>query len=110
VDLRRLVIRVVLLAVLATVPALAALAALAAPAAAAATPGPARYVALPSAARLLDSRDGTVPAPGTTRTVIVAGRAGIPSHASAVALTETATEVVTPGFVSVHPAGRPPRR
>jgi len=62
VDLRRLVIRVVLLAVLATVPAVAALAALAAPAAAAAAPG------------------------------------------------QTATEVVTPGFVSVHPAGRPPRR
>jgi hypothetical protein len=74
--------------------------------AAASTPGPARYVALASAARLLDSRDGTVPEPGTTRTVTVAGRAGVPVHASAVALTVTATEVTSPGFVSVYPAGR----
>src|SRR6478736_2788703 len=73
-----------------------------APAAAAST-----YVAVVPA-RLLDTRAaGAAPDDGSTTRVPVAGRAGVPGDATAVALNVTATDTTAPGFVTVWPAGLP---
>ncbi|MCU1367381.1 MAG: hypothetical protein JWN39_3020, partial [Ilumatobacteraceae bacterium] len=58
--------------------------------------------------RLLDTRQGTKPAAGSTTTVLVLGVNGIPaSGVTAVVLNVTATEATAPGFVSVFPTGQP---
>ncbi len=62
--------------------------------------------------RLLDSRTGqdTTPGPfasGETRSVPVAGLAGVPAGASAVVLNVTATEPSDAGFLTIWPAGQP---
>jgi YVTN family beta-propeller protein len=66
----------------------------------------ARYVAV-APARLLDTRAVSAPADGSTTRLVVAGRAGVPATATAVALNVTATETTAPGFVTVWPAGLP---
>jgi hypothetical protein len=54
--------------------------------------------------RLLDTRSGPRPGPGTTAVVPVAGRAGIPpagpAGPAAVVVTLTATDVAAPGFLT----------
>jgi YVTN family beta-propeller protein len=75
-------------------------------AAPAADRGAARYVAV-APARLLDTRAGGAPADGTTTRLVVAGHAGVPATATAVALNVTVTETTAPGFVTVWPAGVP---
>ncbi len=62
--------------------------------------------------RLLDTRTGTggksTPfATGEQFDLPVAGVAGVPADATAVALTVTYTDVVQPGFLTVWPAGQP---
>ena len=65
------------------------------------------YVAVVPA-RLLDTRaSGASPGDGSTTRVPVAGRAGVPADATAVALNVTATDTTAPGFVTVWPAGLP---
>ncbi|MCX7619215.1 MAG: S8 family serine peptidase [Acidimicrobiales bacterium] len=61
-------------------------------------------------ARILDSRDGTGSAPlpwlnGETRSVKVAGMAGIPTDATAVVLNVTVTGPTAPSHLTVWPAG-----
>ena len=61
--------------------------------------------------RLLDSRIGldTPAGPfasGETRSVQVAGRAGVPANATGVVLNVTATEPTQPGYVTVWPGGQ----
>jgi uncharacterized protein (DUF1501 family) len=60
--------------------------------------------------RLLDTREGLGAAkapvgPGRTIDVTVAGRAGVPAHATAVVLNVTATNVVAASYVTVWPGG-----
>jgi hypothetical protein len=62
--------------------------------------------------RVMDTRSGigTAAAPlhgGETRALQVAGRAGIPAGAVAVALNVTVTQPTTSSFVTVWPAGQP---
>ncbi len=72
----------------------------------AAVGGPGRFVPV-EPVRLLDTRDRAGPVPaGTSVRVAVAGRAGVPADAVAVAVTLTATEVTAPGHLTVFPAGR----
>jgi YVTN family beta-propeller protein len=68
--------------------------------------GAARYVAV-APTRLLDTRGANAPADASTTRVAVAGQAGVPADATAVALNVTATETTAPGFVTVWPAGLP---
>ena len=62
--------------------------------------------------RILDTREGdgapaTRPASGSTTVLTVAGRGGVPATgAAAVALTLTATEASTAGYVTAWPGGR----
>jgi YVTN family beta-propeller protein len=66
-----------------------------------------RYVAV-APGRLLDTRSGGArPGDGATTRVPVAGRAGVPAEATAVALNVTATDTTGPGFITVWPAGLP---
>ena len=80
-------------------------------------PGTASYVPL-SPARVLDSRPGGRTADGVSSNVSaalagavielqVAGRAGVPNHAAAVALNVTSTGGSGSGFVSVWPCEQP---
>src|SRR3954447_14715994 len=65
-------------------------------------PGPtaSSYVAVVPA-RLLDTRvAGATPGDRSTTRVPVAGRAGVPADATAVALNVTATDTTAPGFVT----------
>jgi hypothetical protein len=67
-------------------------------------------VALPPV-RLVDTRLGLGAAPGPvpdggTLDVPVAGRAGVPTDATAVVVTVTAVDATGPGYVQVFPAGR----
>ena len=60
--------------------------------------------------RLLDTREGLGAAkatigPGRTIDVVVAGRAGVPAHATAVVLNVTATNVAAASYVTVWPSG-----
>jgi subtilisin family serine protease len=55
--------------------------------------------------RLLDTRQGAMPGPGTVTQVIVGGRFGIPADAPAVALNVTMTDATAAGFVTVFPCG-----
>jgi hypothetical protein len=60
--------------------------------------------------RLLDTRETGSPLSGTSRSVVVAGRAEVPvmtasSHPSAVVLNVTATETTGPGFLTLWPSG-----
>ncbi len=57
--------------------------------------------------RVLDTRDEPGAAVPGARTLIVAGRAGVPTTAAAVALTVTVTEAAAAGFVTVWPSGAP---
>jgi hypothetical protein len=73
----------------------------------------ARYVPL-EPTRLFDTRPGSEPAgpkglvsAGETLTVQVAGIAGVPGEAVAVALNVTATEAAGAGYVTVWPADQP---
>jgi hypothetical protein len=63
--------------------------------------------------RILDTRPasavnytGAKPAAGGLVTITVAGTAGVPADAVAVALNVTATEATLPGYVQVFPTGR----
>ena len=72
-----------------------------------------RFQVAPTPTRLLDTRTGlggksTPFQDGEQFDLSVAGRAGVPIGASAVALTVTYTNVSRPGFVTVWPTG-PPR-
>jgi uncharacterized protein (DUF1501 family) len=64
-------------------------------------------------ARLLDTRDGTGtsgPAPlgpGASLDLVVAGRGGVPSDATAVALNVTVTQPSAASFLTVWPTGQP---
>jgi hypothetical protein len=71
-----------------------------------------RFQPAPNPTRLLDTRTGTggrsTPlGPGQQVDLAVAGVAGVPLDATAVALTVTYTDVVQPGFVTVWPTGAP---
>jgi hypothetical protein len=60
-------------------------------------------------ARVMDTRTGfgaTRLGAGTTRNIKVAGTAGVPADAAAVALNVTAVHATRATFVTVHPAGR----
>jgi hypothetical protein len=75
--------------------------------------GPASGFVPMSPTRILDSRNGTggytTPwGPGQTRTLHVAGTAGVPTDATAVVLNLTVTDPTAPGFVSVGPSGGVP--
>ncbi|TPW16225.1 MAG: hypothetical protein FD127_253 [Acidimicrobiaceae bacterium] len=74
------------------------------------------YVALPSPARVLDTRSdgatvdgqfqrGGIRPLGSTLALTVAGRAGVPSDATAVVLNVTVTEATGSGYVTVYPCG-----
>lgn len=64
------------------------------------------YVPLPSGARLLDTRsDGGRLTAGTTRTVDVAGRSGIPSTATAVLVNVSSVQPAAAGNIIAYPAG-----
>ncbi|MDJ0769717.1 MAG: hypothetical protein QNJ12_13020 [Ilumatobacter sp.] len=74
------------------------------------------YVALPSPARLVDTRPGFTTIDGqdagdgrrtaqSTMTVQVADRAGIPADATAVVLNVAAVDPLGPGHITVHPTG-----
>ena len=70
---------------------------------------PSRFVPV-GPTRILDSRDGTggyaTPwSPGQSRTLAVAGVAGVPADATAVVLNLTATDATGPGYVTAAPAG-----
>ncbi|MEO6413098.1 MAG: hypothetical protein ABIO48_10985 [Pedococcus sp.] len=55
-------------------------------------------------ARLMDTRSGAVPAAGSTRTLLVAGRGGVPaSGAAAVVLNITGTGALGAGYVTAYP-------
>lgn len=57
-------------------------------------------------ARLLDTRSGAVPGPGSPRTVTVTGRGGVPaSGVTAVALNVTAVSPRSAGYLQVWPNG-----
>jgi hypothetical protein len=63
-------------------------------------------------ARILDTRDGTGPAPGkvgraATLSVAVTGVGGVPAGASAVVLNVTVTEPTAPSYLTVYPSGTP---
>jgi hypothetical protein len=55
--------------------------------------------------RMLDTRTGPMPAPGTSLTLDVRGRFGVPVDATAVAVQVTATEGVGVGFVGLTSSG-----
>ncbi|MFB7129564.1 PKD domain-containing protein [Kitasatospora sp. NPDC056273] len=64
------------------------------------------YAPLPPT-RLADTRQsGTKPGPGTTLPLKVAGTAGVPSGATAVALNLTATEPTADGYLAARPGGQ----
>lgn len=76
------------------------------------------YEALGAPQRLLDTRPGASTADGqfagigvrpagSTLTLDVAGRVGLPSQAAAVVLNITVTEPIGPGFVTVFPCDQP---
>ena len=74
-------------------------------------PGAARYVPL-APARLFDTRVGAgepgpkgLVGPDASIDIQVAGKMGIPSSAVSVVMNVTATDTVTPGFVTVYPTG-----
>lgn len=56
-------------------------------------------------ARLLETRSGPPPGPGSVTRVEVAGRAGVPRSARAVVVNVTAVDPSAPGYVSVFPCG-----
>ena len=64
------------------------------------------FVALDKQVRLLDTRGGPAPIAGQTVDVQVAGVAGVPSDATAVAVNVTAADSTQPGWVQVMPKGR----
>ncbi|MEZ5258099.1 MAG: serine hydrolase domain-containing protein [Ilumatobacteraceae bacterium] len=73
-----------------------------------AAPGPAtagRTIAI-EPVRRLDTRTGDRPGAGASLELRVAGTGSVPSSASAVLATVTATRSVGPGYVTVWPAGR----
>jgi len=77
----------------------------------AAPPGAARFVPV-TPTRLLDTREGVGGLEGAfpdnaDAVLTVAGRAGVPFDAVAVALNLTATNATAPGFVTAWPAGEP---
>ncbi|MGW2874506.1 PKD domain-containing protein, partial [Kitasatospora sp. NPDC001225] len=64
------------------------------------------YAPLPPT-RLADTRQsGTKPGPGATLPLKVAGTAGVPSGATAVALNLTATEPTADGYLAARPGGQ----
>ncbi len=76
------------------------------------------FTALPRPQRLLDTRAGGATADGqfsgtgtqaggTTFTLPVAGRAGVPAGATAVAVNVTVDNPIGPGFLAVFPCGAP---
>ena len=59
-------------------------------------------------ARLLDTRTDKTPyGAGTTRTLQVAGVAGVPADATAAVVNLTLTKVSGPGYATAYPAGQP---
>ena len=76
------------------------------------------FTPLPAPQRLLDTRPGFTTADGTgagtgeltlgsTRELVVAGRAGVPGTAASVVLNVTAVDATAAGFVTVWPCGTP---
>jgi Cysteine-rich secretory protein family len=72
---------------------------------------PDRYTAI-TPQRILDTRSGlggaTRQSPGSTITLQVEGRAGVPAHATAVALNVTAVNPAGTGYITVFPCGAMP--
>jgi hypothetical protein len=68
------------------------------------TPGASQFTSV-APTRLLDTRSGATPAPGSTVDVQVTGMAGIPANATAVVLNATVTEAAADGFATVFPTG-----